>query len=205
MHECEIAGEPFLISRTGWTGELGFELYTRNPGIDGARVFRHLVRAGSACDLRVSALECMGIRRMEAGIMDNGTDMDASMTPFAAGLGRFVDLDKTGHIGEAALQAADRRSAFFGVEADPATPIGRHCAWREGRKFGRLTAAARSPFLQRTIGYLRLNEPGEWEGEEIRLETADGGRYPARVVALPFYDREKRIPRGLAPAEGEPR
>lgn len=203
VHECEIAGEPFLISRTGWTGELGFELYTRNPGIDGARVFRHLVRAGSACDMRVSALECMGIRRIEAGIMDNGTDMDASTTPFAAGLGRFVDLDKRGHIGAAALRTADRRSAFFGVEADPATPIGRHRAWREGREIGRLSAAARSPCLHRTIGYLRLRDPGDWEGTDITLEAADGARYPARTVALPFYDKEKRIPRGLAPAEGE--
>lgn len=203
VHECEIAGEPFLISRTGWTGELGFELYTRNPGIDGARVFRHLVRAGSACDMRVSALECMGIRRIEAGIMDNGTDMDASTTPFAAGLGRFVDLDKRGHIGAAALRAADRRSAFFGVEADPATPVGRHRAWHEGREIGRLSAAARSPCLQRTIGYLRLRDPGDWEGTDITLEAADGARYPARTVALPFYDKERRIPRGLAPAEGE--
>lgn len=203
VHECEIAGEPFLISRTGWTGELGFELYTRNPGIDGARVFRHLLRAGSACDLRVSALEAMGIRRIEAGIMDNGTDMDASMTPFAAGLGRFVDLDKRGHVGEAALRAADRRCAFFGVEADPATPIGRHRAWHEGREIGRLTAAARSPCLQRTIGYLRLTDPGDWEETEVTLEAADGARYPARTLALPFYDKEKRIPRGLAPTEGE--
>ena len=203
VHECEIAGEPFLISRTGWTGELGFELYTRNPGIDGTRVFRHLLRAGSACGLRVSALESMGIRRIEAGILDNGTDMDASMTPFAAGLGRFVDLDKRGHIGEAALRTADRRCAFFGVEADPETPIGAHRAWHEGREIGRLTAAARSPCLQRTIGYLRLAEPGDWEETEITLEAADGARYPARTLVLPFYDKEKRIPRGLAPAEGE--
>ena len=198
VHECEIAGEPFLISRTGWTGELGFELYSRNPGIDGERVFRHLVRAGSACDMRVSAVESMGIRRLEAGIMDNGTDMDASMTPFAAGLGRFVDLDKSGHIGEEALRAADRRLAFFGVEADPETPVGRHRAWRDGREVGRLTSAARSPSLQRMIGYLRLHAPGGWEGEKISLRTEDGAHYPARVVALPFYDKEKRIPRGLA-------
>ena len=200
VHECEVAGEPFIVSRTGWTGELGFELYSRRPGVDGERVFRHLVQAGSSCDMRVSALECMGIRRIEAGIRDNGTDMDTSMTPFAAGLGSFVDLEKTVHIGAEALRNADRRSAFFGVQSDPGTPPGRHRVRHEDREVGRLTAAARSPYLQSTIGYVRFDSPGEWEGEQVSLEAADGTRYPARVVALPFYDAEKRIPRGLGGA-----
>ena len=65
-----------------------------------------------------------------------------------------------------------------------------------------MTATARSPGLQRTIGYLRLRDPGDGEERDITLEAADGARYPARIVALPFYDKEKRIPRGLAPAEG---
>ena len=132
MHECEVAGEPFLVSRTGWTGELGFELYSRRPDVDGERVFRHLVQAGSVHGMRVSTLESMGMRRIEAGIRDNGTDMDATMTPFAAGLGRFVDLEKTVHIGAEALRAADRRSAFFGVQSGPGTPPGRHRVRHEG-------------------------------------------------------------------------
>jgi len=197
VHECEVAGEPFIVSRTGWTGELGFELYSRRPDVDGERVFRHLVQAGSIHGMRVSALECMGIRRIEAGIRDNGTDMDATMTPFAAGLGRFVDPEKTAHIGAEALRAADRRSAFFGVQSGPGTPPGRHRVLHEGREAGRITAAARSPYLQSTIGYVRFDSPGEWEGEQVSLEAADGTRYAARIVALPFYDAEKRIPRGL--------
>ena len=198
VHECEVAGEPFLVSRTGWTGELGFELYSRRPDLDGERVFRHIVQAGSVHGLRVSALECMGIRRIEAGIMDNGTDMDSTMTPFAAGLGRFVDREKDVHIGAEALRTADRRSAFFGVRADPGAPPGRHRVRHEGRVVGRLTAAARSPYLQSTIGYVRFDVPGEWEGGQVALETKDGALHPARVLALPFYDAEKRIPRGLA-------
>ena len=200
VHECSVAGEPFLVSRTGWTGELGFELYSRRPEVDGARVFRHLRHVGSACGLRVSGLESMGIRRIEAGIRDNGTDMDPSVTPFAAGLGRFVDLDKTTHIGAEALRAADRRSAFFGVRADPQVPLGRHRVRHEGREVGRLTASARSPCLQSTIAYVRFDASGEWEGERIALETGEGALHPARVVALPFYDPDKLIPRGLADA-----
>ncbi len=200
VHECEVAGEPFLVSRTGWTGELGFELYSRRPEVDGEGVFRHLVQAGSAYGMRVSALECMGIRRIEAGIRDNGTDLDPAMTPFEAGLGSFVDLDKTVHIGAEALRSASRGCAFFGVSAEPGTPPGRHRVRRAGREVGRLTAAARSPYLQRTIGYVRFDAPGDWEGEQVSLEAADGALYPARVVSLPFYDAEKRIPRGLGGA-----
>ena len=100
-------------------------------------------------------------------------------------------------IGAEALRTADRRSAFFGVRSDPGTPPGRHRVRHEGRTVGRLTAAARSPHLQSTIGYVRFDSPREWEGEQVSLEAADGTLYPARVVALPFYDAEKRIPRGL--------
>lgn len=202
VHQCTVAGEPFVISRTGWTGELGFELYSMNPQVDGARVFEHLMQAGADFGIRHSALESMGIRRIEAGIMDNGTDMDPSMTPFAAGLGNFVDLGKTGHVGAEALRNADHRSAFFGVTTKYDAPVGRHSVLLNGKVVGRLTSCARSPALQKVVGYLRFDAPGYWEGKVVTLKADDGSLHEAQVVALPFYDEEKRIPRGLAGTSG---
>lgn len=200
--ECSVDGEPFLISRTGWTGELGFELYSLNPQVDGQRVFHHLMHAGRAVDLGFSSLESMGIRRIEAGIMDNGTDMDATMTPFQAGLGRFVDVESSDYIGSEALARADKRNCFYGVIAASETPIGRHKAVCEGIEVGQMTAAAVSPYLKKFIGYLRFDEPGDWVDNEVTLLASDGSTHVGKVVSLPFFDTEKRLPRGLA-APGE--
>ena len=110
---CSIAGQPVVVSRTGWSGELGFEVYTL-PETDTDLLWDRLLSAGEPHGLGVRSLEALGIRRIEAGILDNGTDMDASMTPFEAGLGRLVDLDKeTAFLGREALAVADRRPHLF--------------------------------------------------------------------------------------------
>ena len=198
--ECRVAGEPFLISRTGWTGELGFELYSLNPAVDGAKVFRHVMDAGAAAGIVHAALDSMGIRRIEAGIRDNSGDMDPSTTPFAAGLGHFVDLDKDNFIGRDALRKTDPRSAFFGVTSSPETPVGRHTVLLDGDEVGRITIAARSPYLRQFIGYVRFSEAGDWPDTRVSLETEDGSLHPGKITTLPFYDEEKRIPRGLESA-----
>lgn len=198
VSECRVAGEPFLISRTGWTGELGFELYSLNPGVDGAKVFQHVMSAGAPSGIVHAALDSMGIRRIEAGIMDNTGDMDSSMSPFAAGLGRFVDLDKEDFIGCEALRQSDPRSVFFGVTTSPLAPVGRHTVLLDGRDVGNVTIAARSPYLNQVIGYVRFFDAGDWHGTGVRLRSEDGSLHPGKITSLPFYDAEKRIPRGLS-------
>jgi len=191
--EVRLGGQDVLVSRTGWSGELGFEIYTL-PGTDGPALWDHVLEAGRAHGLAVQSLESLGIRRIEAGILDNGTDMDPSMTPFEAGLGAFVDLEKPGFAGREALAVADRRPLLFGLSGR-STPAAGATVHLDGSAVGRVTAGAWSPFLERGIGYVRLREPGEWVGTEVYL---DGGDDPFDVVALPFYDAEKAIPRGLA-------
>ena len=190
--EVRMGGQPVGVSRTGWSGELGFEIYTL-PGVDGSALWDHINAAGAAHGLAVQALESLGIRRIEAGILDNGTDMDPTMTPFAAGLGRFVDLDKPEFLGREALAVADRRPVLFGLTGG-STPVAGTEVRVDGAVVGHVTAGAWSPFLERGIGYVRMREPGEWVGTEVRgAEDAGFG-----VVALPFYDAERAIPRGLA-------
>jgi aminomethyltransferase len=190
--EVRMGGQPVGVSRTGWSGELGFEIYTL-PGVDGSALWDHIHMAGAAHGLAVQALESLGIRRIEAGILDNGTDMDPTMTPFAAGLGRFVDLDKPAFLGREALAVADRRPVMFGLTGG-STPVAGTDVRLDGVVVGHVTAGAWSPFLERGIGYVRMHEPGEWVGSEVRgAEDVGFG-----VVALPFYDADRAIPRGLA-------
>ena len=190
--EVRMGGQEVLVSRTGWSGELGFEIYTL-PGTDGPALWDHVLEAGRAHGLAVQSLESLGIRRIEAGILDNGTDMDTAMTPFEAGLGPFVDLEKPAFAGRDALAVADRRPLLHGISGR-STPKAGATVHRDGSVVGRVTTGAWSPFLERGIGYVRMQEPGEWVGSEVCSDDDDA----FEIVELPFYDREKAIPRGLA-------
>lgn len=192
--ECRIAGQPVVVSRTGWSGELGFEVYTL-PGTETDVLWERMLAAGRPHGLGVRSLEALGIRRIEAGILDNGTDMDRTMTPFEAGLGRLVDLDKdAAFVGREALSTADRRPLMFGIVSTSA-PVPGAAIHRGGALVGRVTAGAWSPHLEHGIGYARMLRPDAWAGVEVRVE---GGEGPSTLRELPFYDAERLLPRGLA-------
>ena len=189
--EVRMGGQDVLVSRTGWSGELGFEIYTL-PGTDGLDLWDHVLAAGADHGLRVQGLESLGIRRIEAGILDNGTDMDPSLTPYAAGLGAFVDLEKAEFTGRDALASADRRTRLLGISG-PAMPTAGELLYRDGEPVGRVTTGAWSPYLDRGIGYVLFAEPGEWSSTSV--QSTEGAVFD--VSELPFYDREKAIPRGV--------
>jgi aminomethyltransferase len=196
----DINGQKLFVSRTGWTGELGYEIYSEGASTDYKRLWDDLFAAGSPQGMVFGSLKAMGIRRIEAGILDNLSDFDMSMTPFEAGLGAFVDLDKADFIGRSALLEANRESLLLGIKC----PTGRPCRNAEiidgETRVGRVTASAWSPYLECGIGYVRFDKTGDWEGRVLSMKTPQGGLVGCSIVALPFYDSEKRIPRGLQPA-----
>lgn len=198
MRSCKIGDERFLVSRTGWTGEMGFELYTLPGFSDGPALWNRILEAGKPCGLVASSLEAMGIRRIEAGILDNGTDMDPSLNPFEAGLEKFVDLKSGDFVGRAALAKADRRPLLLGIICKEEMPVAGQGVWQGNAQVGRITTGAWSPHLKQGIGYVRFAKAGDWQGAEVRLGDAKGPA--ASIVPLPFYDAEKKIPRGLGAA-----
>lgn len=200
----DLGGQRVYVSRTGWTGELGFEIYSQGARTDHARLWHHLIEAGRPHGMEFSSAASMEIRRIEAGILDNGTDMDRSMTPFQAGLGAFIDLEQRDFVGRAALLEADRRSLLYGIKCPTATPAMTCDVHDSDRVVGRATAGAWSPFLNCGIGYVRFGEAGRWAGRALSLRTRDGEAHPCEIVELPFYDREKRIARGLDRSIPEP-
>ena len=128
----------------------------------------------------------MEIRRIEAGILDNGTGMDRTMNPFQSGLGAFIDLDKEGFVGREALLSVDRETLIYGLKCEGAAPdIGCHVV--DSREIvGRVTAGAWSPYLRSGIGYVRFNEPAKWTGKVLSIETRAGTIKPCTIVDLPF-------------------
>ncbi len=193
----DLGGQQLYVSRTGWTGELGYEIYSQGSQTDHTRLWQHLTEAGAAHGMVFGSISSMEIRRIEAGILDNLTDFDTTMTPFQAGLGAFLDLDKEGFIGREALLKAERRPLLYGLKCRAATPAMNVPVLDGQEAVGRVTAGAWSPFLDCGVGYVRFSRPGDWVGRNLALKTAAGEIVPCEIMALPFYDPDKRIPRGL--------
>lgn len=193
----DIGGQDVYVSRTGFTGELGFEIYSRGDATDHGALWDHLMTSGEPFGLEFSGTSVMTTRRIEAGILGNMTDMDVSMTPFEAGLGPFIDMTNDTFVGRAALLDVDRRSLLFGLKCFRATPATTCVVLDGGRPVGRMTAGTHSPTLDCGIGYVRFDAPGPWNGRALQLQMPDGTVHPCEIVELPFFDPKKEIARGI--------
>jgi aminomethyltransferase len=198
----DFGGQELLVSRTGWTGEIGIEIYSDGAKTDHHALWEHLIAAGASSGLAFSSTESMAIRRLEAGILDNGTDMDSSMTPYEAGIGTFVDLDKPGFVGRDALAKAEQSCLLLGLTCAGAIPFAGLQVLDGNSVVGLMTAGAWTPYLQTGIGFVRFYKKGDWLGRKLTLCTREGGQHACEIVSLPFYDAEKMIPRGLDDFKG---
>ena len=193
----DLGGQRLYVSRTGFTGELGYEVYCNGEATDHLALWDHLMAAGEPFGMEFSSTRSMTIRRIEAGILGNMTDMDMSMTPFQAGLGPFIDMDKDDFIGRASLVDADRRTLLYGVRCNDAVP-GRGSEVLDGKEpVAVLTAGVDSPTLGCGIGYARFLQPGGWSNRELKVRLPNADVHPCTIVDLPFVDPERLLARGL--------
>ena len=198
----DICGQTLWVSRTGWTGEAGIEIYC-NSGpepTDHDALWDDLLACGEPLGLEFSSSSSMGIRRIESGILDNGSDIEPDLTPFGAGLGQFVRLDKEDFIGRAALQTADRRQLLFGLVCAASMPeAGMHVHFENG-PVGHITIGTWSPTLDTGVGYVRFDRPlpgDDWLGKTVWLHDHAGTPHEATVDTLPFVDKDKQLPRAV--------
>ena len=192
-----IAGQELYISRTGFTGELGFEIYCDGTKTDHLALWDHLMAIGEPFGMEFSSTRAMTLRRIEAGILGNLTDMDQTMTPFEAGLAPFIDMDKNNFIGKVALEEADRRSLLHGITCSTETPSAGSEILDGKNPVGYVTAGVPSPTLDCGIGYARFYKPGDWIGKQLRLRLPNGVTHDATIVDVPFVDPKKEIVRGI--------
>ena len=196
----EIDGQTLWVSRTGWTGEAGIEIYCNSgpEATDHDALWDYLLACGEPFGMEFSSSSSMGIRRIEAGILDNGTDIEPDLTPYGAGLGNFVALDKGDFIGRSALARADRSQLLFGLVCATAAPDAGMQVLLENGPVGHITIGTWSPSLEAGVGYVRFDRPlqgGDWLGKTVSLIDHKGAPHPATVDTLPFVDKEKRLPR----------
>jgi len=190
-------GQQVYVSRTGWTGELGYELYTLGEQTNCPRLWDHLMRKGEPYGMVFSSMQAMNIRRIEAGIFDSGSDFDSSMTPFESGLENFIDLGKKGFMGRDALRVANSGVRLFGLCCQGSTPQASDLVLSENVPVGKVTTGAFSPYLECGIGYVRFDKPSNWSGKILTLQSHKFGEVSCTIVDLPFYDQEKLFPRDL--------
>jgi len=182
----EVDGYYTIISRTGYTGEDGFELFVRTD--EAPRVWRRLVEAGAA----PAGLGARDTLRLEAGMCLYGNELDAETTPLEAGIGFAVHLDKERRfIGQEALKEEKEKGLskkLVGFEIE-GRGIARHDypVMVDGETVGVVTSGTLSPTLNAAIG-LALVSPDVEDSFEVVVRTRS---VPARTVPLPFYKRER--------------
>jgi aminomethyltransferase len=179
-----VAGVRSVISRTGYTGEDGFELFV--PSERAGAVWEALVAAGAT----PCGLAARDVCRLEAGLRLYGSDMDEQTNPFEAGLGWTVKLRKGEFVGREALQQVNSegpRRVLVGLSGEDRT-IPRHGAsvTHEGRRIGIVTSGTYSFWLRKGIGMASVDAATPPIGAQVGV-GARGDEGHAEVVALPFY------------------
>lgn len=193
----DLGGQELYVSRTGFTGELGFEIYSQGAATDHGALWDHLMASGEPFGMEFSSTASLTARRIEAGILGNMTDMDMTMTPFEAGLAPFIDMENQGFVGRSALVNADQRPVLFGLKCSGATPTMSSVVLDGGDPVGRMTAGTHSHTLNCGVGYVRFKHPGDWSGRSLSLKFPDGEIHSCEIVDLPFFDKDKEIVRGI--------
>ena len=199
--EAELDGIPVVVSRTGWTGEVGYEIYLRDAS-RGSDLWDAVMDAGQEFDIRPIAPSDQ--RRMEAGIFNYGNDMDITNNPYeVTGLERLVELDNDNVV--VSRDALERIAAegvqrkLVGVKIDgPPLPMWLEDFWpvtKDGREVGRLTSASYSPRLDINMGYAWVPIELAQDGTALQIESPVDPM-TATVVPLPFLDPKKDVPKG---------
>jgi aminomethyltransferase len=192
-------GIPIVVSRTGYTGELGYEVWCHPE--DGAAVWDAIWETGQEHGLTPLGLEALDMLRIEAGLIFAGYEFDDQVDPFEAGIGFAVDLEtEDDFVGREALaeRKAHPQRTLVGLELEGNETAGHGDPVYVGRrKVGVVTSGTRSPVLKKNIALSRLAVQYGDLGTAVEVGKLDGlqKRIPATVVRFPFYDPEKKRPR----------
>ena len=190
--ETKIGKIPVIVTRTGWTGELGYELYLLDPA-QGVDLWNRVLKAGRK--YKIAPTGPSDIRRIEAGILNYGIDMTLENNPYELGLERLVNLDKAAEfIGRDALRKISKDGVcrrLVGVEI-AGGKMDMNLSRYPVKGGGFVTSCVYSPRLKKNIGYAMVAMEYAAAGTRLQVE-APGGKRNAVVVTMPFIDPKKAI------------
>ncbi|HEY7748765.1 MAG TPA: DUF1989 domain-containing protein [Aestuariivirgaceae bacterium] len=190
-------GAPLVVSRTGYTGELGYEIFCHPR--DAVQLFDAVWSAGEKHGLKPMGLEALDMVRIEAGLVFANSEFTDQTDPFEAGIGFTVPLKTKpdDFIGRAALlrRKEHPQNILVGLEIDSNEAVGRGDCIHVGRaQIGTVTSSVRSPILGKNIALARIDLIHSTPGTEVEVGKLDGHqkRLPGRVSKFPHYDPEKK-------------
>ena len=193
------SGAPLVVSRTGYTGELGYEIFCHPK--DAVAVYDAVMTAGTDLGIRPMGLLGLDMVRIEAGLIFAGTDFSDAVDPFEAGIGFTVPLKSKpdDFIGRDALIRRKDHPArkFVGLEIEAATDVGHGDSLHIGRaQIGVVCSAMRSPLLGKQIALARVDIAHSEPGLAVEVGKLDGHqkRLPATITTLAAYDPKKTKP-----------
>ncbi|MFL2788149.1 MAG: glycine cleavage T C-terminal barrel domain-containing protein [Paracoccaceae bacterium] len=197
-HREEVLnGIPLLVSRTGWSSELGYEIFLRDH-TKGDKLWERIMEAGIPFDLKPG--HTSSIRRIEGGMLSYHADMDINTNPFELGLDRLVNLEgKEDFVGKTALKeikekGVSRKQVGLIIEGQPLSgPNTRFWEIKYDEKIvGKVTSAVYSPRLKQNIALAMISADLTTIGTEVKINTY-AGTLGAMVVEKPFFDPKKLI------------
>ena len=198
--EIDLDGIPVVVTRTGWSAEVGYEIYLRD-GSRGVELWERVMEAGRPYNIAPTGPS--DIRRIEAGILNYGADITLENNPYEVGLGWLVDEDKeSDFLGKEALRrikAEGVKRKLAGVEIEGDRIEFNMTKWPVSAgdgQVGHITSAIYSPRLKKNLGYAMAPAEHAALGTSLTVSVPEGGERPATVVRKPFVDPEKDIPKG---------
>jgi len=198
LAHTELDGVPLVISRTGWSGELGFEIYLEDRHY-GDQLWERIMEAGKPFNIAPTAPST--IRSIEGGLLSYASDISLADNPYVIGMGGFVDFDQPGDfVGKAALQeiaAAGTERRLVGVEiGGDALDTPNEEFWDVSvadKKIGHITRCTHSPRLEKNIGWANVAIEYVDIGTELVVTSPSGDRN-AVVCEAPWFKPQIKIP-----------
>ena len=197
LREYDLEGIPLIVSRTGWSSELGYEIYLRD-GSKGNELYEKIMEAGKTHGLEPG--HTSSIRRIEGGMLSYHADADINTNPFELGLDRLVNLDADiNFVGKNALKKIKQdgiKRKQVGIEIDCEPLKGPNTTFWELQKdnkiIGKVTSAVYSPRLKKNIALAMIEIDYSEIGAELKVKTNEN-QFNCKIVEKPFYDPKKKI------------
>ena len=197
LKEYNLDGIPLIVSRTGWSSELGYEIYLRD-GSRGNELYEKIMEAGNEHGLQPG--HTSSIRRIEGGMLSYHADADINTNPFELGLDRLVNLDsEIDFIGKEALKKIKKdgiKRKQVGLKLDCKPLEGPNTSfwtiYKDDKKIGKVTSAVYSPRLKKNIGLAMIDIEYSKISGKFKVDTNDN-KINCTVVEKPFYDPKKKI------------
>ncbi len=194
--ETSINSEKVIISRTGFTNELGWEIYLR-PENDSKKIGDLILSKGEEMGMILTASPGFRCRRIEAGLLSAGRDFTRDRSPFAVGLGKFIDFNKGDFIGRDYLLNASKDCLTWGMRVENSFALVDSEISIDNKKVGIVTSSTWSPFQVCGVAIVHMDKAEFGPDTIVDVRCDDGTLQKGEICTLPMYDEKGEIQRGL--------